>query len=350
MPNGTCTHDGCQGEVIARGWCESHYRKWKRTHPETISVRCTYDGCNEPHLAKGWCVLHYSRWKRTGDPGPPKSRFSKRTGQCLANGCPLADHVRGYCDTHYARVRRNGFADAAGDRRRRVGVEPCKFPGCPGLWHARGWCNVHYERWRRHGDPAGGRRNFDRTDAERFFQKVEFDFSSGCWPWQAQIVSGYGRFRFNGRQQPAHRWAYLKFVGPIPKGLVLDHLCRNRSCVNPAHLEAVTPAENVARGLRRKKTHCPAGHPYDEANTRIGPTGHRFCRACVRRHRRGDYTRWRAGVMARDGSECTECRSTTNLDAHHIVGWNESPELRFEVSNGVTLCRRCHMRLHQAQR
>ena len=162
MANGTCSIEGCNGVFVARGRCESHYRKWKREHPETRSVRCSYPGCGSPHAAKGWCTKHYQRWVRTGD-------------------------------------------------------------------------------------PRGNGRNQDLTEAERFFQKVDFDFATGCWCWTAYISDkGYGRFRFGGRQGQAHRWAYQ--------------------------------------------------------------------------------------------------------DAHHVVGWNEAPDLRFDPDNGMVLCRRCHGRLHAEAR
>jgi hypothetical protein len=121
----------------------------------------------------------------------------------------------------------------------------------------------------------------------RFWAKV--DATGICWEWTAcRDSKGYGRFR-DGTLVGAHRWSWEHLVGPIPEGLVIDHLCRNPPCVNPDHLEPVTHRENVIRGLvphvsgewKRRITHCPQGHPYDEANTRHS-AGHRFCRACDR--------------------------------------------------------------------
>jgi hypothetical protein len=112
---------------------------------------------------------------------------------------------------------------------------------------------------------------------------------NGCWLWTGKIEHyGYGVIWVQGKEKKVHRVSYELFIGEVPEGLVLDHLCRVRRCFNPSHLEPVTRGENVRRGdLKtnnhcRLKTKCPAGHLYDEENTRVSPSGKRICRACHR--------------------------------------------------------------------
>lgn len=123
----------------------------------------------------------------------------------------------------------------------------------------------------------------------RFMRLVQIPREDGCMAWQGSIEKqGYGRFWLSGKRTVwAHRFSYELFVGSIPEGLVIDHLCRNRGCVNPAHLEVVTSGENTRRGFAvttalAARTVCKQGHVLDEANTLRRADGSRRCRTCHR--------------------------------------------------------------------
>lgn len=136
-------------------------------------------------------------------------------------------------------------------------------------------------------------------DVARFWSRVDRRGPDDCWPWTGPVApQGYGVTYAGGKRQGAHRVAYQLNVGPIPPGLCIDHLCHNadplcgldndcphRRCCNPAHLEATTSQMNSLRGntmaaRNAAKTHCPYGHPYDDANTRVAPDRGRRCRIC----------------------------------------------------------------------
>jgi len=133
-------------------------------------------------------------------------------------------------------------------------------------------------------------------ELERFWAKVKpATDDSGCLLWTGCTGGqGYGWLRVGHRAHVAHRLAYEHFVGEIPEGLTVDHLCRNRLCVNWSHLEPVTRGENVMRGVgfaseNAAKTHCIHGHEYTPENTYRTREGWRTCRTCKlaanRRHR-----------------------------------------------------------------
>lgn len=140
-----------------------------------------------------------------------------------------------------------------------------------------------------------------RSTIETFWSRVSAGPEDACWPWRGALAAnGYGRFapRVDGRpfRVQAHRLAYELTFGPIPDGLVIDHLCRNRACANPTHMEPVSPRTNVLRGVgvaskNSAKTHCVDGHAFGPENTYVTPNGRRMCRECQRRRNRAHYAR-----------------------------------------------------------
>lgn len=145
-----------------------------------------------------------------------------------------------------------------------------------------------------------------RPPLDRLLEKVVIT-EDGCAEWVNYVESnGYARLWVDGKNVLAHRWSYEHHRGPIPAGLVIDHLCRNRACVNPYHLEPVTTLENVLRGIGPEVaaarcqaiTHCPQGHEYNEENTFMTANG-RSCKTCKRAGARAYYEKNREAVIER---------------------------------------------------
>lgn len=151
---------------------------------------------------------------------------------------------------------------------------------------------MHYKQLRR----AGAGLLPKRSDLERFEALVIRSGFDSCWYWVgAADGKGYGSFWVVPKMVRAHRWSYEQFVAQIPSNLVIDHLCRNRSCVNPAHLEPVTNRENWSRGyapsaISSRRTHCSEGHKYTAENTLHRADAGRRCRECARLY----MIQWRA--------------------------------------------------------
>lgn len=178
---------------------------------------------------------------------------------------------------------------------------PCSVRGCPKPAKTSGLCQMHYMRWWKTGTigPAKPLRNMG-PPSSRFEDSITRN-PDGCWIWvRACDEKGYPLFRVEvaagkRRSLGAHRWAYEHFVGAIPAGLEIDHLCGVRACVNPAHMEPVTHQENVRRIKRTYKTECIHGHPRTEAN--YDPV-RRACRVCERIRSREFIRRKRAALAA----------------------------------------------------
>jgi HNH endonuclease len=190
---------------------------------------CTVDECGRPHHSHGYCRPHLYRWRRYGDP--------------LIEQRPLSRH----------RWR-----------------EGCSVEGCAEAHSAKGYCQAHWYQLKTYGDPL--ERDRLRSAMERFAEKVIED-ENGCWIWHGGLGrGGYGMFRpqrpglsptevpqraMRGTATPqpdsvlAHRWAY-ELVAPIPAEYDVDHLCGVPRCVNPRHLEPVTPWENRRRAIARR--------------------------------------------------------------------------------------------------
>lgn len=137
----------------------------------------------------------------------------------------------------------------------------------------------------------------------RLRSKIAIDDASGCWNFTGSTTAnGYGRVFDGSRTDWAHRVYYRASGRMTPKGLYLDHLCRNRRCVNPSHLDLVTNQVNVVRGLgpqatrdrHRRQTLCKRGHPLEGENIRLSPSGSRICRACSLEHGRASRARHRS--------------------------------------------------------
>lgn len=120
---------------------------------------------------------------------------------------------------------------------------------------------------------------------DKFWTKIKI--TNFCWEWTGGKRKGYGLFGLDGKSKSAHRYSYELFKGDIEKGMTIDHLCRNRACVNPNHLESVTNKENVLRGfgltaINARKTHCLRGHILSGENLYVHKNNYRACKQCMK--------------------------------------------------------------------
>ena len=167
----------------------------------------------------------------------------------------------------------------------------CSVSECFKQVRAKGYCWQHYRRYLRYGDPLilrsnhshGGKLRFSSDEAKyNFLSRIDIQLQDQCWEWKGSCdAGGYGRLTWQGYIASAHRIMYQLTYGDIPQGLEIDHLCSNRKCVNPRHLEAVTHKTNVQRGANTTRTYCKHGHLYNDSNTRINNRGARTCKICI---------------------------------------------------------------------
>lgn len=239
---------------------------------------------------------HYLRWLKDGDPGADrplrKIRGSDRLDQgcaCSVDGCDDPARNRGWCSAHYQRWRLHGDPEAGRTKQGSLSGGPCKIDGCEDKANGGlGWCKRHYQKYYNTGDPLAPDKYTRRGAPIRERLEARIIKTDHCWFWLGSMNrDGYGMIGVTtdkGRKtRLAHRVSYETFVGPIPDGKVLDHLCRNRACIRPDHLEPVLQEVNVRRGASMERgTHCGNGHEFTRANTRWV----RVCVACAEASRR----------------------------------------------------------------
>lgn len=137
-------------------------------------------------------------------------------------------------------------------------MKTCSIDNCDRKYRSKGYCNMHYRRWMQYGTPTPS--HMFKTEEERFWEKVAKGEPSDCWLWTAATRGAYGFFNVPPTTIGAHRYSYQLANGPIPDGLVVDHICRIPLCVNPSHLQAVPVylnSQNTEGASSRSRTGIP---------------------------------------------------------------------------------------------
>jgi hypothetical protein len=278
----TCSIEGCKQKHYAKGYCSYHYERFRKYgDPEIVfpgpRIGCLVEGCDGKHFGKGYCRTHYERFKKHGD--LLKIDYGgisrKENPICSIEGCEKPVQARGWCSMHYKRWSEHGDPLADFTRIR----DKCLVEGCSEPAHAQGYCLAHYNQWRRSGGfngsvdmPKGSLEgtnckaiNVRRVDdlAHILFEKVVVEPEFHCWEWQGRISGGKkqkGRpiLCVQGKVILASRLAYAVFVGPLPKGKLVCHVCDNgEHCVSPSHMYVGSHKTNqndavISRYLQKK--------------------------------------------------------------------------------------------------
>lgn len=237
---------------------------------------CSVEGCGRAAWSRGWCGTHYRRWRIHGDVHADVPVLELRS-VCSIEGCANKHYGSGLCRAHYKR-----------ERRRKQQGPRCVIPGCGKLREARGWCKLHYQRFRGSGDPF----TYQRVPVRAF--------KKGHTPWNAGTAGQYEceacgvLFTRHGRTK-AHRFCSNRCQGRVMRG--------------------------------PKSPNWSGGYGDENEQLRHSPA----------------YKEWRIAVFARDNYTCQACgKRGASLHADHIKSWASRPDLRFEVSNGRTMCVACH--------
>lgn len=225
----SCLVVGCGSRVVAHGYCDPHYRRWKvhgdphggRRPNAPKSDRCSVDDCEKSPAYAGMCSAHYSRLVSHGDPlaGAAFRQKPPPDGLCTVNGCRRKHCRRGYCASHLARLRKYG--------------EPLAGP------------------------PIKNKRPNGMSLAQvlKHYTPTSAPQPNRCWEWTGKIgPNGYGVLTDGKRGYAAHRVSYELHNGPIPDGKMILHSCDNRRCVNPYHLRIGSHAENMLDRQMRLRT------------------------------------------------------------------------------------------------
>lgn len=195
-----------------------------------------------------------------------------------------------------------------------------------------------------------GKKNVPIRDKVK--DNVVVDPDSGCWNWQAaKNRHGYGVTCVNAKRTLAHRASYEAFIGAIPSGLCLDHLCRNPRCCNPDHLEAVSQKENVRRGIaadkKRNQTHCKHGHPLSGDNLHINVRGGRQCIICLRKSQ----LEWaRRNFKPNPRKPKAHCPSGHDLSGDNLLVETVRQNGKYRTRRVCRACRRNHGKMYQRRK